>query len=57
MELAPNPVPLKMALAMVARSNGELRLPLTPLNGRAIDILSVRLSCNGLRVVDAGAGA
>jgi 4-hydroxy-tetrahydrodipicolinate synthase len=57
MDLAPNPVPLKTALSMVGRGNGELRLPLTPMNSRERDILSVRLSCDGLRILEAGAGA
>jgi len=30
--LAPNPVPLKAALALLGRGNGELRLPLCPLD-------------------------
>lgn len=30
--LAPNPVPLKSALALLGRGNGEVRLPLCPLN-------------------------
>ena len=34
LDLGPNPIPLKAALAMVGRGNGELRLPLTPLNVR-----------------------
>jgi 4-hydroxy-tetrahydrodipicolinate synthase len=57
LDLAPNPVPLKTALAMVGRGNEELRLPLTPMGDRARDMLSVRLSCNGFRVLEAGAGA
>lgn len=30
--LAPNPIPLKAALALLGRGNGELRLPMTPLD-------------------------
>src|SRR5580704_6558318 len=33
--LAPNPVPVKMALAVLGRGNGELRLPLCPLDDNA----------------------
>jgi 4-hydroxy-tetrahydrodipicolinate synthase len=57
LDLAPNPVPLKTALAMVGQGSGELRLPLTPMGDKARDILSVRLSCNGFRILEAGAGA
>ena len=57
MELAPNPIPVKTALALMSRGNGELRLPLTPLNTRARDALSVKLTCRGLRVLEAGSGA
>ena len=31
--LAPNPIPVKAALALLGRGNGELRLPLCPLDG------------------------
>ncbi len=37
--LAPNPVPLKAAMARLGRGNGELRLPLCPLDDRAASIL------------------
>lgn len=33
--LAPNPIPLKSAMAMLGRGTGELRLPLLPLDERA----------------------
>jgi 4-hydroxy-tetrahydrodipicolinate synthase len=33
--LAPNPVPVKAAIAALGRGNGELRLPLTPLDDKA----------------------
>jgi 4-hydroxy-tetrahydrodipicolinate synthase len=56
-DLAPNPVPLRTALATVGRGNGELRLPLVPMNGRARDLLNVRLACRGFRVLEARAGA
>ena len=32
--LGPNPVPLKAAMAFLGRGNGELRLPLTPLDSK-----------------------
>ncbi|MDR3635965.1 MAG: 4-hydroxy-tetrahydrodipicolinate synthase [Isosphaeraceae bacterium] len=57
MEVAPNPIPVKTALALVGRGNGELRLPLTPLDTRTRETLSVKLTCRGLRVLEAGAGA
>jgi 4-hydroxy-tetrahydrodipicolinate synthase len=57
LDLGPNPVPVKTALELVGRGNGELRLPLTRLGARARDTLDVRLSCHGLRVLVAGAGA
>ena len=37
--LAPNPVPLKAALARLGRGNGELRLPLCPLDDKALAAL------------------
>ena len=37
--LAPNPVPLKAAMARLGRGNGELRLPLCPLDDKALAIL------------------
>jgi 4-hydroxy-tetrahydrodipicolinate synthase len=55
MDLAPNPIPVKTALALVGRGNGELRLPLTPPNFRARDALSVALARHGLRVLESGA--
>ena len=33
--LAPNPIPVKTALAILGRGNGEMRLPLCPLDERA----------------------
>ncbi len=47
--LGPNPVPLKAALALLGRGNGELRLPLCPLDAPEIDRLSQALAQYGLR--------
>jgi 4-hydroxy-tetrahydrodipicolinate synthase len=41
--LAPNPIPVKAALARLGRGNGELRLPLCPLDGRALATLEATL--------------
>jgi 4-hydroxy-tetrahydrodipicolinate synthase len=46
--LGPNPVPLKAALALLGRGNGELRLPLWPLDEAALDRLSGALAAYGL---------
>lgn len=46
--LAPNPVPLKAAMALLERGNGELRLPLCPLNETETTRLSVVLAQYGL---------
>ncbi len=46
--LAPNPVPLKMALALLGRGNGELRLPLCPLDDHAKAVLRKSLVRYGL---------
>lgn len=48
LSLAPNPVPLKAALALLGRGNGELRLPLTPLDELARETLKRRLISHGL---------
>ena len=50
MNLAPNPIAVKTALALIGQGNGELRLPLTPPDVRLREQLSVILSCHGLRV-------
>jgi 4-hydroxy-tetrahydrodipicolinate synthase len=55
MNLGPNPVPIKTALMMTGRGNGELRLPLTPLSDQDREALSVRLFRHGLRNASAGA--
>ncbi len=57
MTLAPNPIPIKTALALVGQGNGELRLPLTPPELRDREALSVILTRSGLRVHECGAGA
>ncbi len=58
MNLAPNPITVKTAIAMIGQGNGELRLPLTPPDLRVRETLSVILSRHGLRVVhESGAGA
>jgi len=46
--LAPNPVPLKAALEMLGRGNGELRLPMCPLEEKARETLHHALSRYGL---------
>ena len=46
--LAPNPVPVKMALAVLGRGNGELRLPLCPLDDNAKAVLRQSLTRYGL---------
>ncbi|WP_165065516.1 4-hydroxy-tetrahydrodipicolinate synthase [Paludisphaera rhizosphaerae] len=46
--LAPNPVPLKSALALLGRGNGEIRLPLCPLNEVESGKLSRALARYGL---------
>ena len=39
--LAPNPIPVKTALALLGRGNGEMRLPLCPLDEKALAISKV----------------
>jgi 4-hydroxy-tetrahydrodipicolinate synthase len=46
--LAPNPIPVKTALALLGRGNGELRLPLCPLDDQAIGLLRKSLARYGL---------
>jgi len=48
LSLAPNPIPLKAALALLGRGNGELRLPLCPLEGDAREVLRRGLVAYGL---------
>jgi 4-hydroxy-tetrahydrodipicolinate synthase len=46
--LAPNPVPLKAAMAMLGRGNGELRLPMCAIDEKAREILRQALFRYGL---------
>jgi 4-hydroxy-tetrahydrodipicolinate synthase len=46
--LAPNPVPLKAALALLGRGNGEIRLPLCPLDSAETAKLTRALGRYGL---------
>jgi 4-hydroxy-tetrahydrodipicolinate synthase len=46
--LGPNPVPLKAAMEMLGRGNGELRLPMCPLEGKTRETLHHALSNYGL---------
>jgi len=46
--LAPNPIPIKTALFLLGRGNGELRLPLCPLDEQASQALSKSLISYGL---------
>ncbi len=48
LSLAPNPIPVKTALALLGRGNGELRLPLCPLEERALPLLRRSLERYGL---------
>ena len=51
--LAPNPIPVKTALAYLGRGNGELRLPLCPLDERSTTLLRAGLARYGLLTEDA----
>jgi 4-hydroxy-tetrahydrodipicolinate synthase len=46
--LAPNPIPLKTALALLGRGNGEMRLPLCPPDAKGRDVLKRSLIRYGL---------
>jgi 4-hydroxy-tetrahydrodipicolinate synthase len=46
--LAPNPVPLKAAMELLGRGNGELRLPMCALDGNSREILRQALFHYGL---------
>ncbi|MHB1559429.1 MAG: dihydrodipicolinate synthase family protein, partial [Isosphaeraceae bacterium] len=46
--LAPNPIPVKAALAMLGRCGDEVRLPLCPLDERATAALRAGLIRGGL---------
>ena len=51
--LAPNPIPVKTALQLLGRGNGEMRLPLIPPDSRVRDTLRRTLVRHGLLVDDA----
>jgi 4-hydroxy-tetrahydrodipicolinate synthase len=51
--LATNPIPLKAALALLGRGNGDVRLPLTPLDERSL--ASLRRSLERYGLLPAGA--
>ncbi len=46
--VATNPIPVKTALGLLGRGNGELRLPLCPLDERGVDALQRSLANYGL---------
>ena len=46
--LAPNPIPVKTALSLLGRGNGELRLPLCPLDHQSNQLLIKSLTHYGL---------
>jgi 4-hydroxy-tetrahydrodipicolinate synthase len=46
--LAPNPIPVKTALSLLGRGNGELRLPLCPLDAQSHQVLIKSLTHYGL---------
>lgn len=46
--LAPNPIPIKTAMAILGRGNGELRLPLCPIDTLAREVLHSSLVRYGL---------
>lgn len=48
LSLAPNPIPVKTALAMLGRGNAEMRLPLSPLDPKGCDALKRSLTRFGL---------
>jgi 4-hydroxy-tetrahydrodipicolinate synthase len=49
--VGPNPVPLKAAMALLERGNGELRLPLTPLEPKGVEAIRRGLVQFGLMSV------
>jgi len=46
--LATNPIPLKTAMKLLGRSNGELRLPMTPLDAAGEAKIAATLAAYGL---------
>ncbi len=51
--LAPNPIPVKTAMALLGRGNGEMRLPLFPVDSNGRDTLRRTLVRYGLMTHDA----
>jgi 4-hydroxy-tetrahydrodipicolinate synthase len=51
--LAPNPIPVKTALALLGRGNGEMRLPLLAPDAKVTDALRRTLARYGLLAGDA----
>jgi 4-hydroxy-tetrahydrodipicolinate synthase len=47
LSLAPNPIPIKTALALLERGNGEMRLPLCPMDERGREALRQSLARSG----------
>jgi 4-hydroxy-tetrahydrodipicolinate synthase len=52
LSLGPNPVPLKAAFEILGRGNGEMRLPLFPLDDRSRDLVRKSLVKYGLLTED-----
>ncbi len=50
--LAPNPIPVKTAMALLGRGNGEMRLPLFPVDSKGRDTLQRTLVRYGLMTND-----
>jgi 4-hydroxy-tetrahydrodipicolinate synthase len=48
LSLATNPIPIKAAMRLLGRGNGELRLPMTPLDDAGMKKLKATLSAYGL---------
>ncbi|MHC5539951.1 dihydrodipicolinate synthase family protein, partial [Singulisphaera rosea] len=48
LSIAANPIPLKSAMSLLGRGNGEFRLPLTPLDERSTEVLRRTLTRYGL---------
>ncbi|MDB5349896.1 MAG: dihydrodipicolinate synthase [Planctomycetota bacterium] len=48
LSIAANPIPVKLAMAMLGRGNGEMRLPLCPPDDRGLDALKRSLARYGL---------
>ena len=49
LSIAANPIPVKLAMAMVGRGTGEMRLPLCPPEAKGVEALHARLESYGLR--------